>query len=211
MTLLATRPGRRMALGALLTLLVPLTALAGDAAGRLAPGDLVFIALDGMFGRAVREVTGSPAAHVGIVAERESHLTVIHASGMVKEEPLERFLSYGTGVYAARRYPFATDDARRAFVWTARSFLGVGYDRKFRIDNDTIYCSELVYRSFKDHLGLVPMELKPMRWGGASPEARDFLIQFVGGPLPEGEPGVSPVHYLVAPGFTTVHDDLSAR
>jgi hypothetical protein len=174
------------------------------------PGDLLLTGLPGIFGQAIEETTGSAAAHIGIIARAPSgHLTVINAGGRVKEEPIERVLAAGTGPYAVIRPPFATEADREVLVAAARRFLGWPYDHQFRIDNDSIYCSELVYLAFKEGLGAVPVPLRPMTFAKLTVRTREFMLRFVGGALPEGEPGISPADYLRSPAFATVHNDFA--
>lgn len=180
-------------------------------AGELAPGDLVYIALKGTAGGAISDSSGSIASHIGILTRSpgpEEGWNVIHSYGRVREEPLERFLSKGTGPYAVNRPPFASGDQLEAFLAGARGFLGWPYDRKYRIDNRSLYCSELVYRAFLDGTGTVPVALSPMDFESAGEEVYEFWKRFFQGDVPQGEPGISPGDYLEAPSFELIHDEL---
>lgn len=173
------------------------------------PGDLIFIKIPTSFGRAVEELTAADVSHVGIVAAHDSgHLTVVHALGKVQEEPLERFLERGKGHFAVSRYTFRSAEDVTAFITAARSFLGWPYDHHFLIDNQAIYCSELVYRAFLDGLGLTPVPLTPMHFGKPGTDAYRVMERITGGRIPEGEPGCSPGDYFTSSEFRPVETQL---
>jgi hypothetical protein len=178
-------------------------------AAELQSGDLIYLALKGVAGGAISNSSGSIASHIGIVTvQADGVLRVIHAYGRVREEPLERFLAKGTGPYAVNRFPFVTSADRAAFVAGARGFLGWPYDRKYRIDNRSLYCSELVYRAFLDGNGRVPVALTPMDFESAGEEVYEFWKRFFQGDVPQGEPGISPGAYLESPTFELIVDTL---
>lgn len=185
------------------TLLVP-----GLVAVELAEGDLVYIALKGAAGGAISDSSGSVASHIGIVTLHPDGPRVIHSYGRVREEPLARFLAKGTGPHAVNRFAYPDHATRDAVVEGARRFLGWPYDRKYRIDNRELYCSELVYRAFLDGAGLVPVALTPMDFRPDLPEVWAFWVRFFQGDVPQGEPGIAPGDYLESPDFTLVFDDL---
>lgn len=175
------------------------------------PGDLIFIKIPTGFGRAVEDITDSPASHVGIVARHESgRSTVVHALGEVREEPIECYLERGTGAHAVTRFAGLDAAGKEALVAAARHYLGWPYDREFLIDNQAIYCSELVYWAFVEGLEETPVPLKPMSFGAPGTPAYKVMERITGGRIPEGKPGVSPGHYLDSPLFEVVHDDLRA-
>lgn len=173
-------------------------------------GDLIYIKIPTSFGRAIEEVTHSPVSHVGIVARHESGaLTVVHALGKVQEEPLDRFLHRSKGFWAVQRYAFESPAALARFVASARSFLGRKYDYFFVIDNEDIYCSELVYRAFRDGLNLVPVPLKGLTFGAPGSEARRVMERITQGPVPEGTAGIEPGQYFASPRFRMIEDHLA--
>jgi len=144
--------------------------------------------------------------------ERESGgcgLTVIHSYAQVREEPLERFLTRGDGRYSVNRPDFECARIQDQFVAAARTMIGLPYDRKYRIDNDSIYCSELIYRAFLDGPSLIPVPLEPMDFTGLSPEAMEAWERFFDGDIPQGHPGIAPGDYLETTRFAPIHDGLS--
>lgn len=198
---------RRLAFFMLLVVLAP-SALRAEPAATWETGDLVFTALPSTAGSVIASTTASPVSHVGIAVRRDDgRITVIHAAGRVREDPLPRFATYGDGRYAVSRFAFRDGEERDRFVAAARRFIGVAYDMQYRLDNETIYCSELVYRAFLDGTGRVPSAPRPMDFAAAGPEAWAFWEQFFHGDVPQGLPGVTPAQYLEAP-FAVVQDDF---
>lgn len=186
---------------------------AGDPDDGLAyePGDLIFIKIPTGFGRAVEDITASPASHVGVVAVHESgHRTVVHALGEVQEEPIERYLARGTGAHAVTRFRGISPEEKDWLVKAARDYLGWPYDREFLMHNQAIYCSELVWWAFQDGLGQQPVPLQPMSFGTPGSASYKIMERITGGRIPEGKPGVSPGHYLESSHFDVIHDDLRA-
>lgn len=192
----------------LLMLLVgPLRAMDRDASS-WRTGDLIFTALPSTAGSVISSTTASPVSHVGILVRRpEGRLTVVHAAGRVREDPIERFATYGDGRWAVSRFAFASPENRRRFVEAARKLIGLPYDRAYRLDNEAIYCSELVYRAFLDGLDSVPSAPRPMDFKAGGPEAWAFWVKFFHGDVPQGLPGVTPAQYLESP-FVPVQNDF---
>lgn len=175
----------------------------------LRPGDFVYTQLKGMAGDAIRGSSDGDASHCGVVARApDGSLTVIHAYGRVREEPVAAFLAKSTGKWAANRFGAMTPALAEAIVATARGFLGWPYDRQYLVTNQSIYCSELLWRALRDGPGLEPVPLKPMDFASDGPEVWDFWVRFFQGEVPQGEPGIAPGDYLVSPAFTLVHDGL---
>ena len=187
----------------------PLCAAAQDNEEKLQRGDIVFIALRTHAGWYICKTTGSPVSHVGIIDRNAAgELTVIHAGITVEEIKLDAFMKYGNGRLAAVRFPFADASQRETFILTARSFIGVAYDMKYRIDNEEIYCSELIYRSFLDGLALTPTPLKAMDYKAAGEKVWQFWVRFFKGDVPHGELGIGPGAILADPDFHTVINEF---
>ncbi len=199
----------RIAPGLLLGLVLGAGALRAES-GEWRDGDLVLVALKGAAGSAISGTTGSPVSHIGLAAVHGSgRVSVVHAWGKVREDPLERFLELGTGEMAVRRVALP-EVARAEVLAAARALLGKPYDRAYRMDNDSYYCSELVYRALADGPGRVPVALSPMDFTAGGPEAWEFWVRFFQGQVPQGLPGISPGDYYSDPDLETVRDDFGS-
>src|SRR5690606_22090313 len=79
----------------------------------------------------------------------------------------------------------------------AAQYLGMPYDDVFLIDNQALYCSELVYEAYRMVNGghpvllLEPMEFKAP---GDTPFMETWKTYYEGmsQPIPQGEPGINP-------------------
>ena len=176
-------------------------------------GDVVFQSLPGgKMTTLIEGVTDSPLSHCGIVALDRGRWVVIEAVGPVMETPLERWIDRGRGRRVwAYRLALSRREAIPAFVAAARSYLGRPYDPRYRMDDERIYCSELVHKSYAAAGGETlcePVALGDLDWrphaavireleGGDPPLerllvtprdlARAALLQPVFGPDPDRE------------------------
>ena len=172
----------------------------------LKSGDLLFeVAGDGGADRAIDAATspeyGESFSHVGIVEVCSDGIFVIDASSRhgVSRRPLHEFLEEsakgidGRAAVRAMRLnePF---DAEKA-VNAAKSHIGEPYDSFYLPDNGRMYCSELVYESFRDKKGNRIFESRPMNFrsaDGTYPEYWVKLFDSLGMDIPQGVPGTNP-------------------
>lgn len=118
-------------------------------------GDVVFQSLPhGPLSDLIEAVTASELSHCGIVALDRGRWVVVEAVGPVKETPLERWIHRGRGERVwAYRLSQSTKAEIDAFIDAARSTLGRPYDVRYRWDDERIYCSELVEKSYERVFG----------------------------------------------------------
>lgn len=82
-----------------------------------------------------------------------------------------------------------------AAVRRARSFLGVPYDYSFRPGREKLYCSELVWESYRAEDGTPLFTARPMNFRAADGTLPQFwadLFDQLGEQVPEGLPGTNP-------------------
>lgn len=104
--------------------------------------------------------TGSPFSHCGIVKKRDvvkphdPQWVVIEAIGPVKETRLPHWIAQGRGsafvVYRLRE-PLAGKIP--AIIAAAGRYAGRPYDIHYDLDDEKIYCSELLYKAVRDATG----------------------------------------------------------
>lgn len=170
----------------------------------LQTGDLLFQAgkRTDMAG-AITAATGQAEAlnytHVGIAICARGADSVLEATiGGVRIVPLERFLAdagaeEGHSLVVAMRLRDTSGLA--ASIRRARSCLGLPYDYSFRPDNGRLYCSELVWESYRRTDGTPVFPARPMNFraaDGTMPRYWVALFEKLGEPIPEGEPGTNP-------------------
>lgn len=157
-------------------------------------GDVVFQSLPhGPVVWAIEGVTKSPYSHCGIVGQRDGQWVVYEAIGSVRITPLKEYLWRGRrGGFVVYRL---RDEHREHIPETLRcceKYLGRPYDIRYRLDDEKIYCSELVYKAFRDatdgqQLGDL-VKFGDMNWG-----PYEVLIrQIEGGPVPVDREMITP-------------------
>ncbi len=115
-------------------------------------GDIVFHISRSEQSVAIQRATGSRYSHCGLVVVSGGSTWVIEAVGPVRIVKLEEWALAGKERrYVARRpVEGVLDSAAAVAVFhAARDFMGTPYDSRFEWDDNTIYCSELVWKAFK--------------------------------------------------------------
>lgn len=137
--------------------------------------------------------------HVGIAVEKEGAIRVLEAAkGGVRHTPLKDFLQksqfrHGNPMVVVMRLRDTSGVA--AAVRRAEEFVGQPYDYSYLPDNGKMYCSELVYESYRKKDGAPRFTAHPMRFrteDGTLPRFWKELFEQLGEPVPEGVPGTNP-------------------
>ena len=119
----------------------------GDIIFQSLPKNAVVIAIEG--------ATDSPYSHCGVVVNRNGKWHVNEAIGPVKDTSLYKWIVRG------RRRKFAVyrlrSDYHRyipKFIGELDKYQGRPYDILYELDDEYIYCSELIYKAFRDSSGI---------------------------------------------------------
>jgi hypothetical protein len=167
-----------------------------EAAYTLREGDIVFHGGAGEQCDAVREATGSPFTHCGVVFEKDGRLMVLEAVQPVRVTSVEAFQQRSLpGTFHARRLktPPAADAVARAKAWGTRQ-IGRNYDHLFGWHDGALYCSELVWKAYAK----AGIELCPPRrfhhYRLDAPRVKAVIAKRYGSAdkLPRDEPVVAP-------------------
>lgn len=115
-------------------------------------GDVVFQALPHQeVVDAIEGATDSDFSHCGIVAQVDGRWIVYEALGKVRATPLYDYLLRGRGRgFAVYRWKAAERDRVPAILEQTRTMLGRPYDSRYKMDDERIYCSELIYKAYRD-------------------------------------------------------------
>ena len=119
-------------------------------------GDVVFQQIGGELGRLVQGITRSPFDHCGIViVNDDGTIDVLEAITRVQLTSLAKWKGRGLGERIHVMRPLeAHQKSIRQFIEAAEKFTGLPYDRGFRMDDDSPYCSELIYKAFLTATGV---------------------------------------------------------
>lgn len=138
--------------GAGLAVWLPYTKPTARSLPPLQDGDLVFQTIKSHQTTAIMLASHSWFTHVGIIKLRPGKSPmVVEAVGPVREITLSKWIKQGIGERVEiMRLPQLTVEQAAGVLSAAARDDGKAYDFHFTLADDKIYCSELVYRAFKD-------------------------------------------------------------
>ncbi len=118
-------------------------------------GDIVFQSLPHIpVIDAIEGCTHSPYSHCGIVMNEGGVWHVLEAIGPVRVTRLDRWIGQGREeAFAVCRLKADFQPNVAAMITAAEKFIGLPYDIQYELDDEKIYCSELIYKGFKAATG----------------------------------------------------------
>ncbi|MEM9345060.1 MAG: YiiX/YebB-like N1pC/P60 family cysteine hydrolase [Planctomycetota bacterium] len=153
----------------------------------------------------IEGASGSHYSHCGIVDRRDGQWVVYEAAKQVTTTPLDRFIDRGRGAgFAVYRFrqPYQTDIP--SIIENTRAYLGRPYDFRYRLDEEHIYCSELIYKAFEQTTGESLGER--VRLGDLEWEPFEALInELEKGPPPLDRLIITPIDLALAEQFELVY------
>ncbi len=170
----------------------------------LKSGDIVFQDTGGEQGEAVKAATKSPYTHCGVILEENGRLYVFEALEPVRVTPLKEWRQRSKLFYAMRlKSPEKLNAAvfKKAHTW-AKKQIGKHYDLKFQWGNDSLYCSELVWKVYQEAAGITLCEPKRFQdYFLEDPKVRKIIARRYGpeAELPKNEPVVAPSDLAQSP------------
>lgn len=176
---------------------------------QLQDGDLLFqVSKADEMSQAITSATGNPDSlsftHVAIVCHESDGIYALEAvpERGVTKTILSEFLNNAAkiegrpAVVVARLQGTGVKKQAQDAVIRAKSFLGQPYDHSFLPNNGKMYCSELVWESFRDPLNGMPLfSTRPMNFraaDGTMPRFWEEHFATLGEPIPEGVQGTNP-------------------
>jgi hypothetical protein len=141
---------------------------------------------------AIEGVTASPYSHCGIVAKEKGRWVVYEAFHNVEATPLKQFLFRGRDLrFAVYRLKGEFQQYVPAIIANAKTYLGRPYDVRYRMDDERIYCSELIYKAYRDSSGQQLGELVRLGDLNWKPFAKT-IEHFENGPVPTDREMITP-------------------
>ncbi|TCS84657.1 permuted papain-like amidase YaeF/Yiix C92 family enzyme [Anseongella ginsenosidimutans] len=131
-------------------------------------GDIIFQTSTSSQSKAIQLATGSKYSHMGIIYFRDSEYFVHEAVQPVKLTPLREWINRGEKKhYVVKRLKDAdrvlTKPVLKRMQAVGEEFSGKNYDVYFEWSDERIYCSELVWKIYKQAAGIEIGELQPLR------------------------------------------------
>jgi uncharacterized protein YycO len=122
-------------------------------------GDIIFHTSESRQSQAIQLATGSKYSHMGILYEDQGKYFVYEAVQPVKLTPLAEWKKRGeNGHYVIKRLKNAEEVISPAVLSTMKEvgqqYLGKSYDIYFNWSDEKIYCSELVWKIYKEAAGI---------------------------------------------------------
>jgi hypothetical protein len=163
-------------------------------------GDVLFQSLPKMrLVNAIEGVTGSPYSHCGIVAKENGSWVVYESIGNTHATPLLQFLARGRNLgFAVYRLKPEYREHIASTLEHAKGYVGRPYDIRYRMDDEKIYCSELVYKAYRDATGGEELG-QLVRFGDMNWQPYEETIYYYErGPVPVDRMMITPKHLAKA-------------
>jgi hypothetical protein len=164
---------------------------------QLRDGDVIFHESRSAQSRAIQLATKSRYSHMGIVYRRNGNWFVYEAVQPVKLTPLHEWIARGRdGHFVVKRLrnpAVLTPAVLREMRAAGEKFRGKPYDLYFEWDDRRIYCSELVWKIYKEAAGIELGSLQELKEFDLShPAVREKMRERYGSRIPLLEPVISP-------------------
>ena len=144
-------------------------------------GDIIFQTSTSTQSTAIQKVTNSKYSHMGIIYKEGDNFYVFEASKKVTRTNLRNWVERGENSDCVIKRVknsknILSKDNLIKMKKVGVTFLGKPYDSHFGWSNDKMYCSELVWKVYKQALDLELCKLrKPAHFELDKPEIRDII------------------------------------
>lgn len=179
---------------------------------KIQDGDIIFQTSESKQCEAVRIATNSKFSHCGIIFFVNGGQFVLEAVQPVKITPLEEWISHGKDhKYVVKRLKNANkilnEETLDKMKTYGKQLLGKEYDAYFEWTDNRIYCSELVWKIYKNGAGITLSQLKQLKDFNLSDEKVQKIIkERYGNDIPLDEKVVAPSDLVASDLLKTVID-----
>jgi len=161
-------------------------------------GDLIFQSSQSNLSRAIQLATHSKYSHVGMIYNTSSGLKVYEAIQPVRITPLKEWVERGDGGhYVVKRLINADKLLNEQSIVKMKAngekYLGKNYDGYFEWSDERIYCSELVWKMYKETFNIEIGKLQSLsEFDLSSPLVKQQMKERYGKKIPLNEKVISP-------------------
>jgi uncharacterized protein YycO len=161
-------------------------------------GDMIFQTSQSSQCEAVRIATNSKFSHCGIIYIENGETIVYEAVQPVKRTPLEQWIMHGEGnKYVVKRLKNAKTALTASILAKMKSegekFNNKNYDLYFEWSDDKIYCSELIWKIYKNGAGIELCKLAKLKsFNLNDKKVKTILKERYGNDIPLEENVVAP-------------------
>jgi len=176
-------------------------------------GDIIFHTSKSTQSLAIQLATKSVYSHVGIVFIQNGSPFVLEAVQPVKYTPLKKWTERGKdNHFVVKRLKNANDiltsDTLLKMHTIGKKMLGKNYDLYFEWTNNRIYCSELVWKIFKNGAGIEVGELEKMASFDLTNEViKNKIKERYGTKIPLDETVISPASIFSSKNLETIYQN----
>lgn len=162
----------------------------------LKEGDIIFQSNISPQCQAIELATHSKYSHCGIIFKKDNEWMVYEAVQPVQYTALNEWILRNKNHFAIKRLKadsLVTSATVNKMKTAGKKFLGRNYDSYFGWSDESIYCSELVWKIYKEALNMEVGKLQPMReYDLSHPVVKATMRDRYGRNVPLDEPMVSP-------------------
>ncbi|RWW98798.1 YiiX family permuted papain-like enzyme [Flavobacterium cerinum] len=165
---------------------------------KLKDGDLIFQTSRSAQSQAIQLATKSKYSHCGIIYKEGDEYFVFEAIQPVQTTPLDQWITRGKDShYVVKRLKNAdkvlTSGNLKKMKSAGKKMLGKNYDLYFEWSNDRIYCSELIWKIYKEGTGIEIGNLEQLKdFDLSNPAVKTKLKERYGANIPKNEKVISP-------------------
>lgn len=177
---------------------------------KLREGDIIFQETSSFQGKAIKLATHSRYTHVGIVFSYNGKLMILEAVHPVKITPLDRFIKRGIKQhYVVKRIrdydTVMTKGVIDKMKEIGKTMIGKKYDLYFEWNDQRIYCTELVWKLYKQAAGIEVGKLQRIKDFDLSHGLVKYMMfKRYGTNVPMDEPVITPQGMFQAENLETV-------
>ncbi|MGK0391297.1 MAG: hypothetical protein ACI94Y_004059 [Maribacter sp.] len=161
-------------------------------------GDIIFQTSKSSQSQAIQLATDSKYSHMGIIFEKDGKQFVYEAIQSVQFTALDKWIKRGENKhYVIKRLKnsdnFLTLNILEKMKLIGKRFEGKKYDIYFEWSDEAIYCSELVWKIYKEALGIEIGKLEKLSDFDLSHDVvKEKMIERYGNNIPDTEQFISP-------------------
>lgn len=197
----------------LLSLLVFVSCYSETKSPEFRNGDIIFHVSKSGQSKAIQLATGSKYSHMGMIYKRGEKFFVYEAVQPVKLTPLDQWINRGDRAhYVVKRIKNAeeilTPKALEKMKQAGEKYAGKDYDLYFEWSDSKIYCSELVWKIYKEALNIEIGKLEKLGDFNLSNKAvKQKLKERYGDDIPKEEFVISPAAMFNSNELVTVFNN----
>lgn len=182
-----------------------------DLLGKVKDGDIIFQSSQSKQCQAIRIATNSKFSHCGIIYTDKGKKYVYEAVQPVKSTPLEQWIKHGENkAYVVKRLKNSevlNAAALKKMKEYGNRFNNKDYDLYFEWTDTKIYCSELVWKIYKNGANIELCKLESLRnFNLDHPAVKEILAERYGTKIPLSEKVVAPSQIERSPLLETIID-----